>query len=327
MTDSTAPAASTPSRRLFWFSIATAAYTLIHIKYGALVVSTGSGMAFLDWPLANGKLWPADMKMAEYYEHVHRALGVGVGMLAIGLVVGVHRMSRAVPHRSTLLKVVYWVLGLVIVQGVLGGLGVLLSPDGIRTKAIYAIAHGVLAQTLLCLLVGVSFALSRSWNQRVAVTESQAGTARRMSVIAVVAVFCQLVVGAIYRHTDLGAALWVHISMAMLVAVLILAASAMSVGRVPGAPAGMRNLSRWIHTLLVLQLVLGFVTLAVRRFKDPSNIEDVWASFLPSLHVVTGALLYLCAALLAVRAFRTLVAASGPQTAEQPSVTRAEGAA
>ena len=327
MTDSTAPEASTPPRKLFWFSILTAAYTLIHIKYGALVVSTGSGMAFPDWPLANGSWWPEGMTMPGYYEHIHRFLGAGVGLLSIILLVRIRRLPTAVPHRTTLVKVAWWILGLVIVQGVLGGLGVIFSPDGVRTKAAFAIAHGVLAQTLLCLLVGVSFALSRSWNQRVEVGSKQAGTARRMSLIAVTAVFCQLVVGAIYRHTDLGAALWVHISMAMLVAVLILAASAMSVGRIPAAPAGMRRLSRWIHTLLVLQLVLGFVTLAVRRFKDPSNIEDVWASFLPSLHVVTGALLYLCAALLAVRAFRTLMPASGSQTAEQPSVTPAEGAA
>ena len=266
MTDTTQPAPDqgTPQvpRRLFWFSVVTAIYTLMHIKYGAMVVSTGSGMAFLDWPLANGKLWPEDMKMAEYYEHVHRALGVGVGLLTIGLLVGVQRLPRAVPHRAALVKIMYWVLALVVIQGVLGGLGVLLSPDGVRTKAIYAIAHGVLAQTLLCLLVGVSFALSRSWNQRTETTASQAGSARRLSTVAVVAVFCQLVVGAIYRHTNLGAALWVHISMAMVVSILILVATAFVVGRQHECAAqGSRNLSRSGSTLLLVtySCVLGFV--------------------------------------------------------------------
>ena len=39
------------SRGLFRFSLFATIFTLFHIKFGAMVTSTGSGMAFTDWPL------------------------------------------------------------------------------------------------------------------------------------------------------------------------------------------------------------------------------------------------------------------------------------
>ena len=67
-----------------------------------------------------------------------------------------------------------------------------------------------------------------------------------------------------------------------------------------------RRLARWIYVLLLAQLTLGFVTLAVRRFKDPSNIEYVGRSLIVSSHVLVGATLFLTATLLVARAWRNL---------------------
>ena len=53
-------------------------------------------------------------------------------------------------------------------------------------------------------------------------------------------------------------------------------------------------------------LAVGFVTLGVRRFKDPSNIEYLGRSFIVSSHVLVGATLFLFATLLVAKAWRNL---------------------
>ncbi|MEO0479372.1 MAG: COX15/CtaA family protein [Planctomycetota bacterium] len=305
-----------PPRRLFWFAFVASVYTLFHIKFGAMVVSTGSGMAFPDWPLANGSWWPADMTAPQYFEHLHRFFGALTGLFTIGLLFGIRKMSRAVPQRSWLVKAAWILLILVIVQGVLGGLGVLLGEKDGLTYAPAAIAHGVLGQSTLCLMVAMTFGLSLGYDERLSVTASNASGARKASIVALSAVFLQLIVGAIYRHTDVRGALWVHISMAMVVSILILVATAFVVGRFNEVPRGLSRLAKTIHGLLIVQLLLGFSTLAVRNFKNPSNIEEIGSSLVASLHVVVGALLFLCAALLCVRAYRTLE----PAQATEPDV-------
>ncbi len=306
MTTTTIPdaaaARAATSRGLFRFAVCFAAFTLLHIKGGAMVVSTGSGMAFTDWPLADGSLWPPHMNLHGLFEHLHRIMGATVGVLGIVLLVWIRRTDR----RPWLVRVAWILLGLIVVQGVLGGLGVMLGKAGGRTWAPMAIAHGVLGQVTLCVQVFVAFALSDAWRTRIRATEPTVRTARKLSGFALGCVFVQLLVGATFRHTNVTDVLWVHVAMAIVVSVAILIATAHGTARFGGAVPGYRKLGRWIYVLLLLQLTLGFVTLAVRRFKDPSNIQYIGRSLIVSSHVLVGATLFLTATLLVARAWRNL---------------------
>jgi cytochrome c oxidase assembly protein subunit 15 len=132
--------------------------TLILVAAGGMVTSTGSGLAVPDWPTTYGYSmfsFPlGKMVGGIFYEHGHRLIATTVGLLTIGLVIW---LWRAEPRR--------WVrrlglaaLAVVILQGLLGGLTVLLFlPDAI------SISHAGLAQIFFCMTVALALVTSPTW--------------------------------------------------------------------------------------------------------------------------------------------------------------------
>ncbi len=283
------------SQALRRFAVAVVFATLVLIKAGAMVTSTGSGLAFSDWPLADGSWWPPDMQVDELLEHGHRVIGASIGLLVLIETAWIGLRER----RRWLRRTAIGALGLVVLQGVIGGKGVKWG-----LPAITSIAHGVLAQIILCVLALIAFALSPAWERRHAAPASAVRAARRLAAFALALVFVQLVAGAVLRHTNAQGMLWLHVFNALVVAVAIAAAAFYCGARFPFA--GFAALSRWVLATLVAQLALGFVALGVRRVKDPSNVEYLGRSLLVTAHVVVGALLFLSAALLLYRAARNL---------------------
>src|SRR5258706_3405437 len=103
------------------FAVVTAGATLVLIFVGALVTSTGSGLAVPDWPLSFGQVFPP-MVGGVLYEHGHRLVAAGVGLLTVTLMV---LMTRWEP-RSWARWLARAAVGVVILQGTLGGVTVLL---------------------------------------------------------------------------------------------------------------------------------------------------------------------------------------------------------
>jgi heme A synthase len=270
---------------------------LLLIKAGAWVTSTGSGLAYADWPLANGSLWPPGMKLDGLFEHGHRAIGAVIGLLMITAVVLVHRMDR---RRGTRI-LTYVLLGATIVQGVIGGVGVLW-----KLPALTSVAHGVLAQIILCSTAALAFACSRGWSVVRIAPASTVRTARRLTVVTLCLILAQLLMGAIVRHAEVQSLLWLHVGMAMVVSIAIMLATSFAAGKLGKMVPGFHVTGRWIIGLLLGQLVLGFFTLAVRSPKDPSNIEYLGRSAIVSGHVVIGAALFLATTVLCVRTFRNV---------------------
>jgi len=277
-----------------------AVVVLVHIKLGAMVTSTGSGMAFTDWPLSRGSFWPPDMDLSEMFEFYHRVLGSIVGLLSIVMLVLVHRLDS----RAWMIKTAWLLFVMIVVQGVLGGLGVIYGQKGGVTSPSISVAHGILAQPTLCLTAAVAFFLSPSWCDRPALPAEIARTARKLCVIALGLVLMQLVIGSVVRHTNQQSMLWLHVFLALMVSAGILVAASYAQGRVAPCAPGIGILCRWIFGALLLQLTLGFITLGVRRVKDPSNVEYIGRSILVSGHVVVGAILFMLATLLLVRVWR-----------------------
>lgn len=290
-------------RALFRFAVFVTAYVLLHIKLGAIVTSTGSGMAFADWPLSEGSVWPPGMDKPKYIEHVHRVSGTLLGLFSLLLVWFVWRNdSRVWLRRLTVLFVV-----LVTVQGVFGGLGVLYgNMETGATWAPAAIVHGTLAQPTLCMAAFLAFALSDAWKERLRVPPQYAKSARLLAGIAFGLVFLQIAVGAVVRHTNATGLLWLHVFSAVLVSVAILISTSYNSGKFGAASPGIRKLGIWIWVLLMTQLVLGFATLLVRHPKDPSNIDRIAHNTIASAHVVVGASVFVIATLLLARVWRTL---------------------
>src|SRR5687767_4327123 len=128
-----------------------AASTVLLIAAGGMVTSTDSGLSVPDWPNTYGQFmfsFPLEKMVGGIlYEHGHRMIASTVGFLTIVLAVWTW---MAEPRRW-----VRWVavsaLGVVIVQGILGGLTVLyLLPAPI------SVGHAGLAQVFFCVTISLT---------------------------------------------------------------------------------------------------------------------------------------------------------------------------
>ena len=166
---------------------------------GGLVTSTGSGLAVPDWPLSFGQLFPP-MVGGVLFEHGHRMIATAVGALTLALMIWFRLRER----RPAVRLLSYTVFGAVVVQGLLGGLTVLL-----RLPIAVSVMHACLAQIVFCLLVVLALVTSRRYLE----TRPGAGGEQdglhvfTPAATATGLVFAQLVLGAVMRHSGAGLAI------------------------------------------------------------------------------------------------------------------------
>lgn len=179
------------------YAVVTACATFFLIIAGGLVTSTDSGLAVPDWPLSYGQLMPP-MVGGVFYEHGHRMVATTVGLLTTILAFWLWRREE-----RKWVRALGWVaLLMVVVQGVLGGLTVLyLLPTPI------SVSHATMAQSFFSLMVFLALVTSPGWKRHQAVEMPAFGRVRPLFVAATIAIFIQLILGALMRHTASGMAI------------------------------------------------------------------------------------------------------------------------
>ncbi len=308
------------------FALLTAGSTLCLIYAGALVTSTGSGLAVPDWPLSFGQVFPP-MVGGVFYEHGHRMVAATVGLLTVVLALWVCRADA----RAWLRKLAILAACAVVLQGLLGGMTVLMG-----LPAAVSVAHACLAQLFLCAVVAIAVCTGPGWtsvHDRPAPIDDGRVPLRWIAPLFAALVYAQLVVGAIMRHIGAGLAIpdfpLAHgkiipplASQAEVVhfahrvgAVLVAAVTGWTCLRIVRRHAEERQLLRpaliavW---LVLLQVSLGAITIWSRRAVVPT-----------SAHVVTGAAILATAVVLALRAHRLLAPASPRESLALPIRTAA----
>ncbi len=278
------------------------AWVFLLVTLGAFTTSIGAGMAFPDWPLSNGSInphgWLEDISM--FAEHSHRLTGMMMGLITIGLAVWLWRSEA----RAWVRQLGYWAVGIVILQGIIGGQRVTL--DRIEVPGFHMtlgqmlrIPHGILAQIYVCLLIAIALALTRSWIERPAPVGA---LVRRLGVGCTLLVLTQLVIAATMRHNAAGLAIYtfpystpendwlpqqwnfrvaIHFAHRAMAVVLLFALPAFTwaVRRDPATSRAMRAGASILLTLLVLQILLGAMVILTRRGAE-----------MTTAHVVVGAL-------------------------------------
>ncbi len=196
---------------LFAFCVFALCWITALLFAGGFTTSIRAGMAFLDWPLSNGSLNPqnwtvqSDMRA----EHSHRLLGMIVGLLSLSLLVWTWRREE----RAWLRMLARVLVLVVVLQGVLGGARVRF--DALNTQAehnlvaqSFAVAHACGAMIVLGILVALMLASSRHWIERQGgLSEAVPTSIKRWGLVATLAVFLQILIGAIMRHADAGLAI------------------------------------------------------------------------------------------------------------------------
>jgi cytochrome c oxidase assembly protein subunit 15 len=291
------------------FALFTACSTAFLIFVGGLVTSNQAGLAVPDWPTSYGwnmftfpyEKWVGGI----FYEHSHRLVASFVGFLTMFLTGWIClREKRAWVRRLSIMAFLA-----VVAQGILGGLTVkYLLPTSI------SMAHACLAQTFFCMTVALALFTSPGWKQGLPAVSEHHDSVRLpvLCLLTAGAVYLQLLLGALMRHTQSGLAIpdfplafggvlppfesqRIVIHFAHRVGALFV--SAMIVWTFVRVWRSHRNQSLLFRpaaimfALLWIQLTLGALT--VWTEKSP---------ILTTAHVVTGALVLGTSVLLALRA-------------------------
>jgi cytochrome c oxidase assembly protein subunit 15 len=289
------------------YAVAVAAATVVLVFAGGLVTSTGSGLSVPDWPLSFGRVMPL-MRGGVLFEHGHRMIATTVGVLTIGLTVWLLRREPRVWVR----RLGVAALGLVVLQGILGGLTVLL-----KLPLAVSVAHAGTAELFLCLTATIATATARGWIEAPAPQPDRgAPSLRALAAAAAAVVYGQILLGALVRHSGAGLAIpdfplafgrlvppltsslvayhFAH-RVGALVTTACLVWLVVRVLRDQGATSALRRPALLLVVLLAFQILLGAVTVWSRRAVVPTT-----------LHLLTGALILVTTVVIALRTRRLL---------------------
>lgn len=188
---------------LFWFAVLNAVATFLLIGLGGLVTSHEAGMSVPDWPTTYGYnmfLFPLDKWVGGiFYEHSHRLLASGVGLLTTMLAIWLWLKDSR--HWMHWLGIAAFLL--VIAQGILGGLRVRWQLDWL------GVPHGAIGQTFLVLTCAVALFTSRWWQNSAATKQNPVPRGLRSHILYVtILIFVQLLIAATMRHEHAGLAIW-----------------------------------------------------------------------------------------------------------------------
>ncbi|RIL09501.1 MAG: hypothetical protein DCC75_06385 [Proteobacteria bacterium] len=297
---------------------------------GALVTSNQAGLAVPDWPTSYGHnmfTFPISMWQGNiFYEHVHRLIASGVGLLTLILAAWLFAVER----RRWVRRLGYLALLMVIIQGVLGGVTVLMQlPDLVSS------AHGVLGQTFFVVTIALAYSQSREFSKGFGVKHSIAATdLLRPALACFLLVYIQLIVGAVMRHSDSGLAIPDFPTMGgyfvptfsdeMLQSVNDMRAE-LDLAAVSLTQVGLHLAHRFAGVMVLFGVVLFFVkalvtdiqlsaitrvsffallVVCMQFFLGVATVLSEKNAWITSLHVIGGALLLGSLTLLSLRLFR-----------------------
>lgn len=187
---------------LYRYALVSLILTVLLLYTGGFTTTIRAGMVFIDWPLSNGSLNPDGwlQNTAMLAEHSHRLTGMTVGMFIMGLMIWVLVREK----RTWVRRLAMFSFCLVLAQGLLGGARVLLN------SIQFAIIHGCVAQSFLCVLITLVLSLSPMWRKgsKLAYDGYQhTSKIRYLGYALISTTVIQLIVAATMRHMDAGLAI------------------------------------------------------------------------------------------------------------------------
>jgi cytochrome c oxidase assembly protein subunit 15 len=305
------------------FAVVCAAASFLLIFVGGLVTSTGSALAVPDWPLAFGKIIPP-LSGGIRFEWGHRVVAGAVGILTLILALWTARRES----RRWVRIAAFAAFGLIIIQAVLGGLTVLML-----LPLPLAVAHAATAQAFFCLIISIVLFTDPRFGCATVETEDRSSASRppltALAATTTGAVYVQILIGAVMRHLGAGLAIpdfptsyghlvppfysfavgvnFAHRCGALIVAVLI-SWTFVRVMRFYSGERALRNAADLTLILLVLQIILGALTIWTGRAVLPTTA-----------HVTIGAALLASTLTVAIRAYEVTFRTEPVRLLPEPS--------
>ncbi|MGB7440240.1 MAG: heme A synthase [Coleofasciculaceae cyanobacterium] len=253
-------------RRLVWKIVIA---TLLLMAVGSATRVMNAGLACPDWPLCYGQLVPSQqMNLQVFLEWFHRLDAALIGISAIALA-GLSWWDRRslpnwLPWAST------FALGLIIFQGVLGGLTV---TQLLRFDIVTAHLGTALLFFVTLLLIGLALTPYQG--------TGAAGKLRWVGLTAALLVYLQSILGGLVAskwalHQCFGASQLCAVMNSHIVGVVPATLATLSVvsmaWRTPALHTSLRRLANFAGGLVVLQILLGVGTFWLHLQVEPLTV-------------------------------------------------------
>ena len=260
------------------------------------MTSNDAGLSVPDWPTSFGSWYKIPKLVGGVkFEHTHRMIAQGAGLLTIILAVWTWRAEK----RRWLRVLGFAALGTVIAQGVLGGLTVLYYlPPPISS------AHAALAQTFFCIAVAMAMFTGRKWVEEQPRTEvdERRPTLFTLTLLSIFVLYVQLILGALFRHH--GLSWWPHVANAVVVS-FVLAWTAIRALTIFSQIEAIRRPAVLMLSLVIAQLCLGFTAFLTRVAWGRDAVQPELPMVISTVaHVAVGALLLATTVILAIQVGR-----------------------
>ncbi len=264
------------------FAVFVVAWTVLLLVFGALVTSNNAALSVPDWPKSFGTWFPSLRQLAggAFFEHSHRVIAAVMGVLTLVLAI----LIWAKDSRKWLRWFGVMAVAGVAVQGVLGG-------EVVRQLLQYwlPVLHACLAQIMFAAVLGIAVFTSRWWmEERSQLSDSGVPSIHALALLNAVVIFCQVVLGAGFRHSQIP--VWPHMVGALAVLATVTSSAVALRKRFGNAPE-MRRARLWLHSIFGLQFLLGFGAYWGRLASEKTGPTPatVWSTV---SHTVVGALLF-----------------------------------
>ena len=282
---------------------------------GALVTSNDAGLSVPDWPTSFGSWYKIPKLVGGVkFEHTHRMIAQGAGLLTIILAVWTWRSEK----RRWMRTLGFFALGTVIAQGILGGITVLFYlPPAVSS------AHAALAQTFFCIAVAMAIFTGQKWVEEQPRIEfdPRRPSLFTLTLLSIFVLYVQLILGAMFRHH--GLSWWPHVVHAGVVS-FVLAWTAVRALSVYSHIEAVRRPAILMLSLVIAQLCLGFTAFLTRVAWGRDAVQPEIPMIISTVaHVAVGALLLATTVVLAIQVWRHVPVAFEerlPEAERNPSV-------
>lgn len=300
------------------FALFCVAWTVLLLAAGAIVTSKDAALSVPDYPTTHGTYFPSMSQLGggALFEHSHRVIAACLGIFLVGLAIVLWRKDER--------RWVCWLgaaaVGGVIVQGLLGGLTVLLL-----LRYGMPVMHAAVAQIMLGTLVTIAIVTSRWWTLDLpALEDARKPSIHSLALLNAAAIFVQMLLGAAYRHQEIHT-IAPHVAGSLLVTGTVIWLAAVMRKRFESS-GEISRVRAWLHAIFGTQFMLGLAAYWARvSTADAPQPMPVMVLF-TVLHTVVGALLFAVAVIAALLCHR-LVPRGRAVAAEVPAKTQREATA
>ena len=274
------------------FAVFVVIWTILLLIAGALVTSNEAALSVPDWPLSYGTLTPP-MVGGIRYEHSHRVIAGGLGVLTVALAI----LIWVKDNRRWLRWFGVTAVAGVVVQAILGG-------EVVRQLLHYwlPVMHACFAQIVFAAVLSIAVFTSRWWvSEQPQVEDSGSPSIHTLATANAVVIFCQVVLGAGFRHQDIP--IWPHMAGAIVVLGMVIWTAAVLRKRFGNSPE-MTRARILLHAIFGTQFLLGlgayWSRLTTANAPQPMPVMVT----LTVTHTVVGALLFAFSVMIVLLCYR-----------------------